>query len=108
MKKKKINKKRGKKKRQAPRNKAVRTFKDKPIGQVTHYFRKIGVAIVRFKKPVRVGTSVEFRGATTDFSDTISSMQLEHKSVNTAPKGKQVGVRVKKRVRDGDGVFIAR
>ena len=86
--------------------KAVKAPKvEKPIGIVTHFFGKINVAIVKFKKPIKVGLAIAFRGAHTDFSQKISSMQFDHKEVKTAKKGKQIGVKVKSRVRDGDEVF---
>ena len=77
----------------------------KAIGAVTHYYNEIGVAIVRFKEKVPAGTHLAFRGATTDFEETIKSMQYDHKSIAIAPKGKQIGIKVKKRVRQGDLVY---
>jgi hypothetical protein len=38
----------------------------KPIGRVTHFYGGIKVAIVKFKKSVRAGTGLYFKGATTD------------------------------------------
>lgn len=82
-------------------------FKEKEIGRVTHYFDKIGVAIVKFNKSVGVGESVRFLGATTDFSQAINSMQYDHKDIPSASKGKEVGIRVKNKVREGDAVYAA-
>ena len=77
----------------------------KPIGTVTHFFTAIKVAIVKFKQPVKVGATVAFRGATTDFKQKIVSMQYDHKEISAAPKGKEVGMKVGKRVREGDEVY---
>ena len=82
--------------------------KPKPIGKVTHFYTDLKVAIVKFNKKVGVGAKVHFRGATTDFLETIKSMQLNHVVVKFAPKGKQVGIKVKKRVREDDLVFLAK
>ncbi len=79
--------------------------KQKPIGKVTHFYTGIRVAIVKFNTKVPAGSKLQFRGATTDFIDTAKSMQYDHKPLAAAPKGKQVGVKVKKRVREGDLVF---
>ena len=76
----------------------------KPIGTVTHFYNEISVAIVRFKEPIPVGTILHFKGATTDFQHPVTSMQLDHKPVVKAPKGKLIGIKVKKRVREGDKV----
>ena len=72
-----------------------------------HFYNHIGVAIIRFNRSIRAGTELSFRGATTDFSEAPKSMQVNHKPVAAAPKGKQVGVKVKKRVREGDLVYLA-
>ena len=79
----------------------------KPIGTVTHFYNEISVAIVKFNQKVPVGTTLHFRGATTDFKDIVKSMQYEHESIAVAPKGKQIGIKVKKRVREGDTVHHA-
>ena len=89
-------------KKAAPKKKPV-----KPIGRVTHFYNHIKVAIVKFNKNVKAGTELHYRGATTDFKEKAGSMQFDHKPVATAPKGKQIGIKVKKRVRDGDLVFAA-
>jgi len=83
------------------------TKEEKPIGEVTHFFGNIGVAIVKFSKPVEVGVKLRFHGATTDFSETVGSMQFDHKEVEKAKKGQEVGIKVKERVREGDQVFSA-
>lgn len=80
----------------------------KPIGKVTHYFGNIEVAIVKFAKEVEVGARVQFKGATTDFEEAIESMQFDHKAIMIAPKGKEVGIKVKGKVREGDEVFDAK
>jgi hypothetical protein len=76
----------------------------KPIGKVTHFFTEISVAIVVFKQNVPAGTPLHFKGATTDFKQPANSMQYDHASVAVAKKGKQIGIKVKKRVREGDKV----
>ena len=76
----------------------------KPIGVVTHFYNEIGVAIVRFKENVPLGTVLYFRGATTDFKHPVGSMQYNHAPVTIAPKGKQIGIKVPERVREGDKV----
>jgi hypothetical protein len=78
---------------------------EKPIGRVTHYYHGIRVAIVRFSKPIKKGSPTRFRGATTDFAQKLDSIQYNYKSLVIAPKGKQVGIKVKKRVREGDSVY---
>ncbi len=81
------------------------TKKEKPIGEVTHFYGNIEVAIVKFKKLVKVGVKVNFRGATTDFEQVIKEMQYNHKSVPVAKKGQDVGIKVDEKVRQGDEVY---
>lgn len=78
-----------------------------PIGAVTHYFGNIGVAIVKFAKPIEVGARLRFMGATTDFTDIVMSMQYEREQIMVAKKGLEVGIKVKDRVREGDQVYEA-
>jgi len=56
---------------------------------------------------VPLGTVLYFKGATTDFKHPVKSMQYNHEPVAVAPKGKQIGIKVPKRVREGDNVHRA-
>jgi len=98
-------------KKRVIKKKAVKKIKVvgpmKPIGVVTHFYTAIKVAIVKFKQPVKAGVEVTFRGATTEFNQKLASMQYDHKPITTAPKGKEVELKVSKRVRQGDEVFLA-
>ncbi len=78
--------------------------KEKVIGEVTHYYGHLEVAIVKFKRKVKVGETVRFKGHTTDFTETINSMQYDHKDVDEAKAGQEVGIKVSEKVRQGDEV----
>lgn len=95
-----------KKKRPAAKKAAKKAKAPKHAGVVTHFYGEIGVAIIKFNKKVPVGAMLAFKGATTDFEDVIKSMQFDHKPIAAAAKGKEVGIKVKKRVREGDKVHI--
>jgi translation elongation factor EF-1alpha len=77
----------------------------KVIGEVTHYYSNLGVAIIKFKGSAKVGEEVHFKGATTDFVEKIKSMQYDHKEISAAKKGQEVGIKVNNKVREGDEVF---
>ena len=97
------------KKKKASKTKPVKTKvlkKGETIGHVTHYFPKIKVGIIKFKKSVKAGNEIHIKGATTDFRQKVDSMQYDHKEIKKATPGKQVGLKVKKRVREGDLVLI--
>ena len=101
-----------KKKKTAPKAKPREKIsppvkKLKPVGKVTHYYAHIKVAIVKFNTKVKAGTELYFKGATTDFKEASKSMQFDHKPVAAAMPKKQIGIKLKKRVREGDLVYKA-
>ncbi|TSC77652.1 MAG: hypothetical protein G01um101424_275 [Parcubacteria group bacterium Gr01-1014_24] len=73
----------------------------KLVGKVTHYYDKIGVAIVELATGLKVGDKVKFEGHGSDFEQTVSSMQVEHQEVKQAKKGEVVGLQVTKKVKEG-------
>lgn len=75
------------------------------VGTVSHFFSKINVAVVELTAPLRVGETIAIRGMTTNFEQTVDSMQIEHEAVNEAKKGDSIGLKVKDRVREGDIVY---
>ncbi|MEM1508055.1 MAG: translation elongation factor-like protein [Candidatus Bathyarchaeia archaeon] len=77
----------------------------KEVGKVTHYFTKIGVAVISLTDTLSVGDRILIRGTTTNFEQTVESMQIEHKNVNVAYSGQSVGLKVSQRVREGDKVY---
>ena len=79
-------------------------MKENQIGEVTHYYSHLEVAIVKFSRKVKVGEAVHFKGATTDFVLTIGSIQFDHKDIDEAKKGQEVGIKVSEKVRQGDKV----
>jgi hypothetical protein len=76
-----------------------------PIGQVTHYFNKIGVAVVTFFEPVALGQWLHFYGTNTNFAQPIESMQIDHTPVDEAYPDDEVAIKVDDRVREGDWVY---
>lgn len=82
-------------------------MKDKKIGEVTHFYTDIKVAIVKLDEDLKVGDSVYFEGATTDFKQEIDDMEYDHEKVEEASGGQEVGIKVKDRVREGDEVYLA-
>ena len=77
-----------------------------PIGEVTHFFGKISVAVLRITKTIKIGTKLHFIGANTDFTQEISSMQIDHVAVEEAKPGADVAVKVVERVRPGDLIYF--
>jgi putative protease len=79
--------------------------KFKKVGIISHYFTNIAVAIVELNDDASVGDRILIQGATTNFEQTIDSMQIEHTNVIEAHKGQSIGLKVIQRVREQDEIF---
>jgi putative protease len=79
---------------------------NKKIGTVTHFYTDISVGIIELEENLKVGDTVKFEGSTTDFEQEIKSMQYDHKDIEEAKKGREVGVKVEDKVREGDEVYL--
>ena len=76
------------------------------IGKVTHYFGKIGVAVIELTDTLQVGDKIRIiGGAETDFTQIVESMEVEHQKVQTAKAGESIGLKVKEKVREGYKVY---
>ena len=75
------------------------------IGHVTHYFNKINVAVLSIKDELKVGDTIHILGHTTDFTQKITSMQIEHKNVNSVKPGDDFAMKVIEPVRERDVVY---
>jgi len=79
---------------------------EKKIGEVSHYFDHIPAGIIKLTDTLKIGDNVHFKGATTDFEQEVTSMQIDHSDIKEAKAGNEVGVKVTDRVREGDEVFL--
>ena len=79
---------------------------EKRIGVVTHYFGKITVAIIKIEEEgLKIGDTIHFKGHTSDFTQKVESMELEHKTIQEAKVGESIGIKVSEHVREGDVVY---
>jgi putative protease len=79
--------------------------KENSIGIITHYFPHVQAAVIKLKAPLSVGETIKVKGHTTDFTQTITSMQIDRVPVNSAKTGQEIGVLVNSRVRQHDSVY---
>lgn len=77
----------------------------KKVGKVTHYFSRIGVAVLELTGDLMVGDSIHILGHTTDFEQVVSSMQIEHKNIQSVRPGDDIALKVIGKVRKGDTVY---
>lgn len=76
------------------------------VGVVINFYAKPGVAAVKVTRGmIKKGHILKYKGYTTDFTETVSSMEIENQSVEKAQEGDLVGVKVRERVRENDKVY---
>lgn len=76
------------------------------VGKVTHYFPKIGVAVVEITSgSIKVGDEIRIKGHTTDFRQKVASLQVEHEKLDAAEQGTSIGMKVSEPVREHDMVY---
>ena len=78
---------------------------EEKVGVVTHYFGHIQVAAIMLEAELKVGDTVRVKGHTSDFTQPIESMQLEHESVEVGKAGQEIAVKVVEHAREHDEVF---
>ena len=78
---------------------------EEEIGKVADYFAKIEVAAIDLTGTLAVGDTIRIKGYTTDFTQLVESIQIEHQNVQKAGPGDSIGIKVKDRVRDHDAVY---
>ncbi len=77
------------------------------VGEVFHYFSKLGVAAIRLTDGgLKVGDTIQVQGPTSNVTQTVDSMQIEQDAVKAAAKGQSVGVKMKDKVREKDLVYV--
>lgn len=79
---------------------------EKEIGKVSSFFSHVSVAAIKLTNKLKIGDKIHIKGNTTDFEDTIGSMQIEKKDVKSAKKGDHIGIKVPEKVRPNDTVFL--
>ena len=77
------------------------------IGVVTHYYSHLSVAVVSVTdRPLQVGNRIHIKGHTSDFYQTVESIQVEHESRPRAEVGQAVGLSVTDHAREHDVVYL--
>ena len=74
------------------------------VGNISHFYPKISVAVVDVVGELRQGDKLAIEGKNS-FEQVAESMQIEHKSVSVAKPGQSIGLKVAQPVREGDKVY---
>jgi len=80
-------------------------MQEKEIGKITHYYGHLSVGIIQLTDTLKIGESIHIKGHSSDFTQAIDSMQIEHVSVSEAKLGDMVGIKVVEKAHPGDKVF---
>ena len=74
------------------------------MGTVSHYYDKIGVAVVEVTSVLHVGDHIKIAGS-GEFTQAVDSIQVEHEKKESAKKGDTVGLKVIQPVHEGDEII---
>lgn len=80
---------------------------DKKIGTVIHFYDKISVAIIKLSAPLKINDSIKFQHGDSEFTQTVDSIELEHKKIACAKKGNEIGLKVTRPVKEKTVVLAA-
>jgi putative protease len=79
---------------------------EEAIGVITHYYSHLGVAVAQLNKgSLKTGDTIHVKGQTTDFTQTVTSMEYEHQHVDQADAGQNIGLKVIDHAREHDIVY---
>jgi len=79
---------------------------EEQIGRVTHYFGKIAVAAIEISDgTLAVGDTIHVKGHTSDFTQTVDSIQIDGAAVHQATPGQNVGIKTVDHAREHDVVY---
>jgi putative protease len=83
--------------------------REEAVGTVTHYYSHLNVAVVQLNNgTLKTGSTIHIKGATTDFTQTVDSMEYEHQPIEQALAGQSFGLRVKEHAREHDIVYLVK
>ncbi len=76
------------------------------VGLITHYFGKLEVAVVKATEgPIAVGDTIHIKGHTSDCTQVVESLEVEHHSIPRLEVGQDAGMKVRCHVHEHDEVF---
>ena len=80
-------------------------MQEKEIGKITHFYSHLGVGIIELSDALKVGDEIRIKGHSSDFSQNVDTMQIEHASVVEAKAGEVIGIKVAQKVHPHDKVY---
>ena len=80
-------------------------MKETQVGKVTHFYDKISVGVIELSGGLKVGDKIHIQGAHDDFEQTVESMQLEHKNIQSGKKGQAIAIKVDQPAHQNDKIL---
>jgi putative protease len=79
---------------------------EEQVGVIVKFFAKPSVAAIDVKSSsIKKGDTLRYKGSTTDFTEAVTSMEVDNQPVEEAKTGDMIGIKVKERVRENDLVY---
>ncbi|MBM3208693.1 hypothetical protein FJZ40_00155 [Candidatus Shapirobacteria bacterium] len=78
---------------------------DFKVGVITHYYDKIGVAVLELSDELAAGDTIKISGHGREFTQVVASMQVEHEQIQSAKRGQTVGMKIDQEAKEGDEVY---
>lgn len=75
------------------------------VGKVTHFYNRISVAVLELSGNLEIGDKILILGRTSELTQVVTSMEIEHRKVQTVGPGMDVAMKVAEPVRKGDIVY---
>jgi putative protease len=79
---------------------------EEQVAVIVKFFAKPSVAALEVTSgTIKTGDLLKYKGHTTDFTEEVTSMEIDNQSIEEAKVGDLIGVKVKERVRENDKVY---
>jgi putative protease len=76
------------------------------VGVVVNFYAKPSVAAIKLTSgSIKKGDLLKYKGHTTDFTEEVSSIEIDNQPVEEAKANDLIGIKVKERVRENDKVY---
>lgn len=75
------------------------------VGKVIHYYSHLSVAVLQLEDGLKLGDKIHIRGYSTDFTQRVTSMEVEHHTVLWVKPGDNMAIKVNQPVHVHDMVY---
>lgn len=79
--------------------------KPKLVGEITHFYPDIYVAVVEIKNELKQGDKITISGHGQSFEQKVASMQVNHQPIKIAKKKQIIGMKVARPVKEKDLIY---